>query len=297
MATPGCPGKKKEFNVCWTSLEADFDRRTVPDVDGDGCGSLVAEWDRESSLGVETGDNVGGVGYSGSLVGPIGVFFACCGGGMIWAGRCCCFFGVVFLNCFFSPSPSVVESLLSLLLFKFVEVSISSCCRCCSLLFTFSFFLFSVFVLVSFFFSSGFWFSMGFLFSPSVSVVLAGGDFRALGVDFLPRVTWFHPSSSLLLGSFPASAGVFIFLSGLFAVADVDGAGELFVDADINGVLDTIVAFAIVGAIDVVVVVVFVVTVVLVVFCGHDLSKWPICLQCQHCGFRPSTTTNMAWSS
>ena len=209
-------------------------------------------------MGVETGDNVGGVGDSGSLVGSVGVFFACCGGGMIWAGRCCCFFGVVFLNCFFSPSPSVVESPLSLLLFKFVEVSISSCsCCCCSLLFTFSFFLFSVFVSVSFFFSSGFWFSMGFLFFPPfVSVVLSGGDFGALGGDFLPRVTWVHPSSSLLLGSFPASAGVFIFLSGLFAVADVDGAGVLFVDADINRVLDAIVAFAVVGAVDVVVVVV-----------------------------------------
>ena len=59
-------------------------------------------------------------------------------------------------------------------------------------------------------------------------MVLAGGDFGALGGDFLPRVTWVHPSSSLLLGSFPASAGVFILLSSLFAVADVDGAGVLF---------------------------------------------------------------------
>ena len=117
----------------------------MPDVDGDGCGFLVAEWDRESSLGVETGDNVGGVEDSGSLVGSAGVFFACCGGGIIWAGRCCCFFGVVFLNCFFSPSPSVVESSLSLLLFKFVEVSISSCC-CSSLSFTFSFFFLSLFL-------------------------------------------------------------------------------------------------------------------------------------------------------
>ena len=83
---------------------------------------------------------------------------------------------------------------------------------------------------------------MGFLFSPFVSVVLAGGDFGALGGDFLPRVTWVHPSSSLLLGSFPASAGVFILLSSLFAVADVDG------------VLDAIVAFTVVGAVDVVVV-------------------------------------------
>ena len=67
-------------------MEADLDRRTVPGVDGDGCGSLVAEWDRDSSFGVEMVDNVGGVGDSGGLVGFLGVFFAC-GGGIIWAGR------------------------------------------------------------------------------------------------------------------------------------------------------------------------------------------------------------------
>ena len=136
---------------------------------------------------------------------------------------------------------------------------------------------------------------MGFLFSPSVSVVLAGGDFGALGGDFLPRVTWVHPSSSLLLGSFLASAGVFIFLSGLFAVADVDGTGVLFVDADINGVLDTIVAFAVVGASDVVVVVV--VTVVLVVFCGHDLAKWPIRTKWAYCQTNLRYCHNGRWNS
>ncbi len=248
----------------------------MPDVDGDGVGFLVAEWDRESILGVETGDNVGGVGDSGSLVESTGVFLACCGGGIIWAGRCCCTFCAVFFNCFFSPSPSVVESPLSLLLFRLLEVSISSCCD--AFLFAFSFFFLSVLV-----------FASGFLFSPSVSVVFAGGDFGALGGDFLPRVTCVHPSSSLLLGSFPLSVGVFVF-SGLFAVAG-DGTGVLFT----NGVfaeVATIVAF---DTVDVVVVVV--VAVVLVVFCGHDRAKWPTCLQCQHCGFRPSTTTNMAWSS
>ena len=59
----------------------------MPDVDGDGCGSLVAEWGQDSSLGVEMGDNVGGVGDSGGFVGFSGVFFACCRGGIIWAGR------------------------------------------------------------------------------------------------------------------------------------------------------------------------------------------------------------------
>ena len=173
----------------------------------------------------------------------------------------------------------MVESPLSLLLFRLVEVSISSCCD--SFLFTFSFFFLSVLVFASFFFSSC------FLFSPSGSVVLAGGDFGALGGDFLPHVTCVHPSSSLLLGSFPVSVGIFIF-SGLFAVA---GTGVLFTNRVFVEVA-IIVAFAVVNAVDVVVV-----TVVLVVFCGHDLAKWPTCLQCQHCGFRPSTTANMAWSS
>ena len=86
-----------------------------------------------------------------------------------------------------------------------------------------SFYLLLLFVLVF----ASFFFSSGFLFSPSVSVVLAGGDFRALGGDFLPRVTCVHPSSSLLLGSFPVSVGVFVFFSGLFAGA-VDGTGVLF---------------------------------------------------------------------
>ena len=73
------------------------------DVDGD-CESLVAEWDWKSSLGVEMGDSGGGVGESVSLVESAGVFLSCCGGGIIWAGRCC-FCGVVFifLNCFLPP--------------------------------------------------------------------------------------------------------------------------------------------------------------------------------------------------
>ncbi len=73
----------------------------MPDVDGDGVGFLVAEWDRESILGVETGDNVGGVGDSGSLVVSTGIFLVCCGGGIIWAGRCCCV--VSFFKLFFLP--------------------------------------------------------------------------------------------------------------------------------------------------------------------------------------------------
>ena len=62
--------------------------------------SLVTEWDQEGSLGVETSDNVGGVGENVSLLGSAGVFFGC--GRMIWAGHCC-FVAVdfMFLNCFF----------------------------------------------------------------------------------------------------------------------------------------------------------------------------------------------------
>ena len=54
------------------------------------------------------------------------------------------------------------------------------------------------------------------------------------------------------------------------------------------------VMFVVVIDIDEAVAVVGAVAVVLVVFCGQDLEKWPICLQCQHCGFRPSTTITMA---
>ena len=49
---------------------------------------------------------------------------------------------------------------------------------------------------------------------------------------------------------------------------------------------DTDDALTVVGAVDI--------SVVLVVFCGQDQEKWPICLQCQHCGFWPSTTTIIA---
>ena len=105
---------------------------------------------------------------------------------------------------------------------------------------------------------------------------MAGGDFGALDGDFLPRVTWVHSSSSLLLGSSPVSVGGMFIFCILFVVIDVDGTGEVIAVADANEVVD-----------------VDVVTVVLVVFCGHDHEKWPICLQCEHCGLRPSTTTTI----
>ena len=105
---------------------------------------------------------------------------------------------------------------------------------------------------------------------------MAGGDFGALDGDFLPRVTWVHSSSSLLLGSSPVSVGGMLIFCILFVVIDVDGTGEVIAVADANEVVD-----------------VDVVTVVLVVFCGHDHEKWPICLQCEHCGLRPSTTTTI----
>ena len=126
----------------------------------------------------------------------------------------------------------------------------------------FPFYFFSIFV--STFFIS--------VFGPSSSVflfllVLAGDDFRALDGDFLPQVTWVHSSFSLLLGWSPVSV--------VFVLIGVDDIDEAVAVVDTNEAVD-------------------VVTVVLMVFCGQDLEKWPICLQCLHCGFRPSTTTIMA---
>ena len=171
----------------------------------------------------------------------------------------------------------MIESPLSLLLYRFVEVSISSC----SIFISFVLFVFSFFL--------RFWTFYGFSFFPHsvflFSLVLAAGDYGALDGDFLPRVTWVLSSSSLLLGlspvSFGCASGMLVFCV-LFVVIVVDGTGEVVAVADTNEVV------AIVSAVDVVV------TVVLVVFCGHDLEKWPICLQCQHCGLRPSATTIMA---
>ena len=68
------------------------------------------------------GDRGGGVGERGKSVGCAVVFFGCCGGGIIWAGRCCFCCGIVFvgmfwfLNCFFPLSfydriPAVPPSL------------------------------------------------------------------------------------------------------------------------------------------------------------------------------------------
>ena len=119
---------------------------------------------------------------------------------------------------------------------------------------------------------------------------MAEGDFGAFDGDFLPCVTRVHPASSLLLGSSPVSVGGMFIFSVLFAVVDVDGTGEVVVDGtgEVVAVAEANEVVAVAWAVDVVV------TVVLVVFCGHDLEKWPICLQCQHCGFRPSTTIIMA---
>ena len=69
---------------------------------------------------------------------------------------------------------------------------------------------------------------------------------------------------------------IFFIVFVVIDVDDIDEADEAVAIADTNE------AVAVVGAVDVV-------TVVLVVFCGQNLEKWPICLQCQHCGFQPST--------
>ena len=75
-----------------------------------------------------------------------------------------------------------------------------------------------------------------FLFSP----VLAGGDFGALDGGFLPRVTWVHPSSSLLLGWFPVSVGcvsrilIFFIVFVVIDVDDIDEVDEAIAVADTN---------------------------------------------------------------
>ena len=114
-----------------------------------------------------------------------------------------------------------------------------------------------------------------FLFSP----VLAGGDFRALyGGLFAPRYLG-SLLPLLVIGVVPSFCRLCIFdffiVFVVIGVDDIDEANEAIAVVDTNEAID-------------------VVTVVLMVFCGQDLEKWPICLQCQHCSFWPSTTTIMA---
>ena len=52
-----------------------------------GVESRATEWGRESNLGVEIGERVGGVGERVQSGRWAGVFLDCCEGGMIWAGR------------------------------------------------------------------------------------------------------------------------------------------------------------------------------------------------------------------
>ena len=52
-----------------------------------GVESWATEWGRESNLGVEIGERVGGVGERVQSVRWAGVFLDCCEGGMIWASR------------------------------------------------------------------------------------------------------------------------------------------------------------------------------------------------------------------
>ena len=148
---------------------------------------------------------MGGVGENGSSADPTEVFFGWCRRGIIWAGRCC-FCGIVFvwfLNCF-PHSPSVIESPL-FLLFRFVEVFISSYGTFISfVLFAFSFFLFSVFV-STFFLRYGTFCGFSF-FLPGI-LILAGfgrGWFRGFGWGlFAPRF-WVHPLLLLVIGVVPS---------------------------------------------------------------------------------------------
>ena len=99
----------------------------------------------------------------------------------------------------------------------------------------------------------------------SVSAFLEGDFF------FFP-ITWVHPSPSLS-GWSPASGCGLSFIGGMIFAAIV--------------VVVVVVAVVFVGG----------VTVVLVVFWGQDLEKCPSCLQNQHWGFLPSTTTIIVCSS
>ena len=97
----GCLHKrKKPLRARRTSFEADFARWLVIDDDDCEVESLVAEWDRESSFGVDVGDVGGCVGESGNSVGCAGVFFGCLGGGIIRDGRCCFSCRIVFVGMF-----------------------------------------------------------------------------------------------------------------------------------------------------------------------------------------------------
>ena len=80
--------KWKLFRARRTSIDADLARClvTVGDSAG-GVESRATEWGRESNLGVEIGERVGGVGERVQSVRWAGVFLDCCEGGMIWAGR------------------------------------------------------------------------------------------------------------------------------------------------------------------------------------------------------------------
>ena len=64
-----------------TSVEANCDR--CFDDDAGSVVALVTEWDRESSLGVVMGEREGDFGESGKSLISVGVFFGCCGGGII----------------------------------------------------------------------------------------------------------------------------------------------------------------------------------------------------------------------
>ena len=80
--------KWKLFRARRTSFDADLARClvTVGDFPG-GVESLATEWGRESNLGVEIGERGGCIWERVKSVRWAGVFFDCCGGGMIWAGR------------------------------------------------------------------------------------------------------------------------------------------------------------------------------------------------------------------
>ena len=131
------------LSLCRSSFDTDLvlERVWCFGIDDDEW-SLVSEWDRKNSLRGEREGSVGDKGASMTECWDWG--FGECRGCMICAGRwvcgwfsgcglvCVLGFGDCSLHCFFSPS--MVVSPLSLLLFKFMNVSMSSDCSsggCC----------------------------------------------------------------------------------------------------------------------------------------------------------------------
>ena len=188
--------------------------------------------------------------------------------------HCFCFYTV------FSSPLLVIEYPLSLPLFRFVDVFISSCD------------IFGTFV-CSFFFSRFLYWNFLLFFSPLNSYFPPFYRGAFVGDFFLPRITRVHPSSSWLLGWSPVSVLCVFIVAGVVAGIVAFEVGVVFVVVVVVTVVDADDAVGVVDADDAIPVVLL----LLVVFWGQELEKSLSCLQCQHCGLLPSTTTIITLSS